>query len=79
MLDIFHQLPKPNKMTALYLFEHLRRWVNLITHSVTKVVFCVKLKTLMIFIVKCFHAKFKNSLDQPEDFPSSIYCPKMYS
>ena len=29
MLDILHQLPKPNKMTALYLFEHLRRFVDL--------------------------------------------------
>ena len=27
MVDILHQLPKPNKMTALYLFEHLRRSV----------------------------------------------------
>jgi len=25
MLDTFQQLPKPNKLTALYLFEHLRR------------------------------------------------------
>ncbi|XP_065054507.1 active breakpoint cluster region-related protein-like [Rhopilema esculentum] len=25
MIDTFQQLPKPNKLTALYLFEHLRR------------------------------------------------------
>ncbi len=28
MTDLLQQLPKPNKLTALYLLEHLRRYIH---------------------------------------------------
>ena len=44
MLDTFQQLPKANKLTALYLFEHLRRYgiypkIELFSSAATKTFF----------------------------------------
>ena len=55
MLDTFQQLPKPNKLTALYLFEHLRRYDAFasVKSSLSPIIIpsCLRLYFLKHFII----------------------------